>query len=222
MDKEVSQLASIDIGDMLASKRSSMGVSIKNAAKMVKLSVGVIENLESNQFTQVGTAVYVRGYLGLYAKYLNLDAAEMIQLYDSQYPCEIPALKPSNSLRGNRRQQSKRHSKTLSFVVSVAILVGLLYGYTQLEPLFFTEKGKVDAVVSADVALDNVDDRGVNKILAETADAQHLADDVLKGLPVTGQNANLVTDLMLPSINTNEDKEDVSVTLDSTQGIAVT
>lgn len=214
MDKEAPQLAQVDIGALLASKRQNHGVDVKSAAKMIKLSADVIEKLEANRFTEIGTAVYVRGYLGLYAKYLGLDAAEMISLFNSQVPSEDIAIRPalSQPIGGHKRKKSQRHSKTLSFLIAGLLFGGLVYGYFKLEPMLFTETVSQQPSVQP-VELTSSDDSQspVENIITQTDGVQNLADDALQGVPInTGNSASstgLVSDLEI-NLNSLEDASD--------------
>lgn len=218
MDKEAPQLAQVDIGALLASKRQNQGVDVKSAAKMVKLSADVIEKLEANRFTEIGTAVYVRGYLGLYAKYLGLDAAEIISLFNSQVPSEDIAIRPalSQPIGGHKRQKSQRHSKTLSFLIAGLLFGGLVYGYFKLEPMLFTETvSQQPSVQPVQLASSDDTQSPVESIITQTDGVQNLADDALQGVPInTGNSASstdLVSDLEI-NLNSLEDTSDAGET----------
>lgn len=200
-------VAQVDIGALLAEQRESKGVSAKEAAKMVNLSANIIDDLENNRFSKIGTTVYVRGYLGLYAKYLGLDAAQIINLYDTQYPAEPIAIRPtlSQSVNG-RRRQTRRHSKTLSLLVATIVFAGLAYGYYRLEPLFFSS-ASIEPDANTDtpaVVLETDEPSPVTAIISETEGVQNLADDALQGLPISNPEDALISDLELTSIGSDE------------------
>lgn len=194
---ETPQLAQVDIGALLTNQREGMRVSIDTVARTIKLSKGIIEHLENNRFSEIGTAVYVRGYLSLYAKYLGLDAAQMIHLYDSQYPSEPIAIRPALTQVKGKVQQKKRHSKTLSLLISAAVLGGLLYGYYRVEPLLF------DQTTADKVEPTNVGEAGsaVNAVINEADGVQDLVDDALKGQPISSEvNNELASEIDLDRI----------------------
>lgn len=197
--QETPQIAQVDIGALLSSQRESLGASVKMAAKAVNLSLETLEYLESNQFAKIGTAVYVRGYLGLYAKYLGLDAAQIIHIYDSQYPAQTISIKPALAQPLGNKKQSKRHSKTLSLLFALGVFGGLLYGYNRLEPLFFDSDSKNNYQSDMNVTIS--DDSPVQTIVNEVEGAQSIANDALNGLPVTNQSSGLVSELTLSSID---------------------
>ncbi len=134
------QLAQVDIGSLLANKRKSKNISIERVATTINLPKHIVEQLENGEFSAIGAPVYVRGYLSLYAKYLGFDVAEIVQLYNTQYPTDNITLRSAlPPLKGMVKKERKRHSKTLSLFVSLLFLGGLLYAYYRIEPLFFNK-----------------------------------------------------------------------------------
>ncbi len=203
----------VDIGALLLSQRESSGMSLRSAAKAVNLSVDTIECLENNQFEKIGNSVYVRGYLGLYSKYLGLDSGQIIHVYDVQHPAEPIAIKPSLGNQRGGKKQSKRHSKTLSFLVAVSVFGALLYAYIRFEPALF---GKVDGSSNTQV-LSGADNSSssVDSIVDEVDGAQVIADDALNGLPVTSQPVELVSDLDLNTLELESSFDDERAGLNS-------
>ncbi|PIE46366.1 MAG: hypothetical protein CSA44_00180 [Gammaproteobacteria bacterium] len=130
------QVAQVDLGGLLHEERQKKQLSIATVAGQVNLSTDIIEQLESNRFSEIGPSVYVRGYLGLYARYLGIDTTYFINLYDAQYP---------------------------SSDIGIA---GLVYGYSRVEPLIFnqgqsktpaaTDKNPVNAAIDATETANNL------------------------------------------------------------------
>lgn len=197
------QVAQFDIGEMLSSKRHQAHEKLTDAASKTRLAQDILEKLENNQFSDIGTPVYVRGYLGLYAKYLGLDAAYIIDQYNQQYPAESIAIRPSGAHAfGETRKQSKRHSKALSLLVVALIVGGLAYGYTKLEPLFVN---KAIEATSAEQT-DNAPKDGVSTAINKANEAQNLADNILSGDSITDASS-LVTDIDLELAVDSADKQ---------------
>lgn len=193
------QIAQVDIGGVLYSKRQEKGITVKQASEMVKLSPRIIEQLETGRFDEIGTAVYVRGYLGLYAKALELDASKLIQLYNEQYPSETTVLKPAINQKGGAQQQIRRHSKVLSFMIAALAFAVLAYAYTKIEPLLLQNDGKMTQMAPKGEENPNaqVPDKKktvVSDILTQTDGAQQLADEALKSTNRTVVTDSSVTD----------------------------
>jgi|GEM_PF-4342267 len=183
----------IDIGELLANRRHRLRMDIETVSGALKLSPDTVCKLESNQFAEIGTCVYVRGYLGLYAKYLGLDTATIIDAYNKQHATSDIVIRPSTEQSfGGSHHRVKQHSKTLSFALALMVFSGLAYGYRQLEPLFFTLSDKTHeqnpVPPKRSVSLSPSESQG-GKALDDTIKrveaASIMANDALHGLPVT-------------------------------------
>ncbi len=191
------QVAQFDIGDLLSSKRQQKRESRADVARATRLPEVTIERLETNDFGSIGPLVYVRGYLGLYAKHLGLNAAYVIEQYNLQHPAEEIALRPSvaTSLSDETRQQTKRHSKTVSFLTAGLVVGGLAYGYLQSEALLLK---KMSATPSGGTNVATIDPSSANvsAVLDRVEAAENLANDVLSGDTINQPTA-LVNDFEL-------------------------
>ncbi len=201
------QVAQLNIGELLAEQRHQHKKSIAEVASSVRLAPSVIEKLEKNEFSSIGTAVYVRGYLGIYAKYLGIDAAYLIDQYNQQYPAEEVVIRPSaGQSAGAGRRHSKRHSKTLSFLVAGLVTGSLVYGYNQVEPLLLATglvPGTTTTAPPTDANTTAGNNTGVLTTVIDGVDAaNNLADDALNGVPLAGADA-LVTDIELDLATSN-------------------
>lgn len=208
---EEPQVAQVDIGNLLLNKRHHLGASIAQIADRLKLNASVLEKLETNAFNDIGSAVYVKGYLGLYAKHLGLDAAYVLGLYNTQYPAESVAIRPSLD-QSIGQKKSKRHSKTLSFLLAAATFATLIYAYAHVEPKFFPSEAFIDSAQSAQESnaeiLDNQAISGVGSVIRTADSVQTLADDVLNDMPIPSTEPLLAeTELSLPTSPSEPDAE---------------
>lgn len=69
----VSNNQSTDVGAILREAREAKGMSIASAAMHTNLRKDIIEKLENNQFGEIGAPVFTRGYLNIYARFLEVD-----------------------------------------------------------------------------------------------------------------------------------------------------
>ena len=67
------------IGQKLKSAREAKGVSVSEAAASTKILSKFIEAMEDDNFEKLSAPVYVKSFVRLYAKYLNLDPLPLIQ-----------------------------------------------------------------------------------------------------------------------------------------------
>lgn len=217
------QVAQIDIGELLSSKRQQLRKELDEISNSLKLSTDVLKKLESSRFSEIGTPVYVRGYLGLYARHLGLDATYILEQYNQQNPNEIVTVRPSIGRGGTNntnRQIRKRHSKTLSFLVVALAVAGLIYGYSQMESLLLKKTLSSDTPTE----VDNLNDTVIDDVLGDVESAQSLANDVLNGEAISEGNAtSQATDIELdlvvtPVVETSENPPGQSLPQKETAG----
>lgn len=73
------------IGQKFEAARQSKGVTVSEAGHATKILVKYIEAMEADDFGELAAPVYVKGFIRMYAQYLGLDAAPLVNEYLSQY-----------------------------------------------------------------------------------------------------------------------------------------
>src|SRR3989338_1339807 len=72
------------LGEMLAAQRAGRSVSLRQAARETKVTPRSLQALEEGTYAQLPGAVYAKSFLKVYARYLGLEAAPLIQAYCSE------------------------------------------------------------------------------------------------------------------------------------------
>ncbi len=89
------------IGAVLLRARKARAVTLEEVSDVTKIRRRYLEALENEQFDILPERIYTRCFLGTYARFLGLDATELIQAFDRTHP--LPAKnetqKPSASVR---------------------------------------------------------------------------------------------------------------------------
>ncbi len=118
----------ITSGELLKTKREELGVSAAEVAKRLHLDIKIIEAIEANDYSNMPTATYVRGYLRSYAKTINADAEEVIALYNDDSPAPppdiLPEVKPPTQV-----SSSDKPVKAVTYLVSLGLVLLLLIWY---------------------------------------------------------------------------------------------
>ncbi len=119
------------IGDFLKEKRESKKLSTKYISQHTKINLSSLEKLEANNFIDLPKKPYVKGFVKSYAKILELDEDECLELFERTYQ-EILGItdEPLNFIQ-DEENSSTDVSKglplpTISVVVVVSILVLIL------------------------------------------------------------------------------------------------
>ena len=77
---------SLTLGQKLKAAREEKGLSVGDVSGHLKLSVKQVEALENNAFERLPNAVFIRGFLRSYAKFLKIDEQSIIQELDKILP----------------------------------------------------------------------------------------------------------------------------------------
>src|SRR5437763_6340046 len=77
---QVSELASF--GEELQREREIRGISLKEIADSTKISKRFLEAIERNDHKILAAPVFTRGFVREYARYLGLNAEEMVSRYN--------------------------------------------------------------------------------------------------------------------------------------------
>ncbi len=84
---------SIKAGNLLRKAREAKGVSLKEASDALHIRLPYLQALEGGRTEIIPSAVQARGFLRIYAEYLDLDTAMIIKEWDNPSPdaSEAPA-----------------------------------------------------------------------------------------------------------------------------------
>lgn len=72
------------VGSRLRARRESLGESIDNVVRETRLSRQIIEALEADDRDSLSSDFYTRGFLKIYARYLEFDPAVVLDAYERQ------------------------------------------------------------------------------------------------------------------------------------------
>ncbi|OUL57131.1 RodZ domain-containing protein [Pseudoalteromonas ulvae] len=130
-EKEVTEQTHIEpslplVGHFLTEGREAAGISVDEFAKRLNLTSAQLIALENNQLQGLGPAIFIKGYIKSYCKFLNLEESYLLDLYEAQIGA--PAATKMQSF--SRRTEKEAHDNRLMFV-SYAVLV-LVIGLTVL------------------------------------------------------------------------------------------
>ena len=106
------------VGQFLTEGREVAGISVSDFAKRLNLTSAQLIALENNELQGLGPAIFIKGYIKSYCKFLNLDESYLLGLYEAQIGA--PAATKMQSF--SRRTEKEAHDNRLMFV-SYAVLV---------------------------------------------------------------------------------------------------
>jgi len=137
-----SELASF--GEELRREREIRGISLKEIADATKISKRFLEAIERNDHRTLPAPVFTRGFVREYAKYLGLNAEEMVNLYNyaaagddriektahlERLIAPPPPVKPPEKAKpkGIPPAYARIDRNVIIIVIIVALLIGVAY-----------------------------------------------------------------------------------------------
>jgi len=90
------------IRERLRKEREKKKISLEDVSVHTKIVTRYLKALEEEDFAVFPAEIYLRGCLRNYARYLGLDAEELIQIYDEQYKIKeevTPPLKKETPIK---------------------------------------------------------------------------------------------------------------------------
>jgi cytoskeleton protein RodZ len=116
-----------EIGNSLREARLRQGLELTDAEQSTKIRAKYLQALEREQFEQLPSQTYVKGFLRSYAEFLGLDGQIYVDEYNSRYVAgeEEPVARPRRSTAGqpHRRVQSNALFVALGAIAAVTALV---------------------------------------------------------------------------------------------------
>lgn len=77
-------------GLMLKREREARGMTLMELARVTRIPVTSLENIEKNDFDAFPAAVFVRGFLRNYARQLSIPTDEIIEAYETWVRQQAP------------------------------------------------------------------------------------------------------------------------------------
>ncbi len=97
-------------GEYLRKIRLSQKKELSEVAEALKIAPKQLEALEKDDYASLPEALFIKGYYRAYAKYLNTDAAALIQRFDEIYSSDT-GLPSNHTLKDSPMQMMGRLSR---------------------------------------------------------------------------------------------------------------
>lgn len=114
-------------GERLRKAREEKGIVYQEVEEVIKIRCRYLEALENEDYQLIPGEAYTRGFLRSYAKYLEIDPEEIIQLYQTSAPKNDAPLQPPLAPIQNTPVWFKPMVILLMSVLAVGIVLGITY-----------------------------------------------------------------------------------------------
>jgi len=71
-------------GKLLRAERETLGVTVREVADTLNLSIAIVQALEADDYERLPGTVFARGYIRSYARLLDLDPVPLLELFPRQ------------------------------------------------------------------------------------------------------------------------------------------
>ncbi len=127
--------AAQELGALLKTKRTEKNIAIGEVAERLKFSAKQIESLESGDYKGLPEPIFVKGFIKTYARFLGLDADQIVALLNEAFPSQVtavtsaPTTESQNGLNFQDQKKNKSFPKWLPLLVVAAAVVGAVYSW---------------------------------------------------------------------------------------------
>lgn len=114
-------------GQYLKQERERRGVSLEEINRRTRISLNILQELESGQTANLSTPVILRGFIKGYAKTIGLDPAEALSRFAEESQASPPALATVRSVPETKRPRVLPMAViTLGVIAAVTVLLRLV------------------------------------------------------------------------------------------------
>lgn len=121
----------MSVGETLVRAREAAGLSVEELSAQTRIRGGLIRQIEADDFSGCGGAVYARGHLRSLAKAIGTDPGELLAEFDRSHADEpapalvpVPAVDPHEAARAERKQPNWAAAMAVALVV-ICVLAGV-------------------------------------------------------------------------------------------------
>lgn len=119
----------MSLGDVLRQGRNDARLSIEQLSALTSIRAGLLEQMESNDFSACGGDTYAKGHLRLIASRIGKDPDELIELFDQEHSTaqrRIHDLLQENNATTFTGQKTKLTWKSLvALSLSILVIIGV-------------------------------------------------------------------------------------------------
>lgn len=137
------------VGKKLNQARLKRGLTIDEAAHATKLRPDKIAALEADDYSRFANNIYAKGFLQIYARYLNVDVSDFARTLDNANPISVSDYQYLSNAPTPRREtthveRDERKPPSLApllvFVVLIAIGLGATWVYMKAQQISQSDK----------------------------------------------------------------------------------
>lgn len=111
-------------GATLRAAREAHGYSLTEISQALKFGVRQLEALESDDYSTLKGATFIRGFVRSYARYLRLDEAPLLAALEPQAPVVVSEVRAVESMGAAMPSRSQDSSRRVYWLAAIVLLLG--------------------------------------------------------------------------------------------------
>lgn len=135
------------LGQVIRDARIAARLSIEQLSESTSIRIGLLTEMESDNFAHCGGDTYARGHLRNIANKIGADPLEFINLYNEEHSLENRAI--GDLLVENNVMQVPQEKKALSWKVPASISLAVLFGFGVIQIVMSNQSSDTKPTVMA-------------------------------------------------------------------------
>ncbi len=123
----------VSLGDRFRAAREARRLSLSDCSDQVRIRSVYLAAIEEDNWKAIGAAVYVRGFLRTYARFLGLDPEEVVVAFNDEVQPQAHAAGEPAAQRPARAERSSQPGSLLIWIAGIiAVLLVAFVAYNAL------------------------------------------------------------------------------------------
>ncbi len=199
-------------GELLAEARNRAGLSVESVAQDLKMTVTKIKAIEQDNYAPFPADTYLKGYLRNYARLVNLDEIEIIDLYLAFRSDDTAA-----SLESVDEPTSSKRPWLLLLLL-IALVVAYVFGLPLWKD-YMAQTSSQDAVNASDASVGVIDE--ADSVEQAQVDAKVESPTEISDEPRLVEDSELAVVVDEPEVDLVLEQNEVPLAAESEESVAV-
>jgi len=191
-------------GELLQVARIEQSISIDDIARQMNLNAKILQSIEDDDYSDIQSPIFMRGYLRTYARLVGLDEDKMIRMFSDFYQQDDPVIKAI----GNTIPEISSNDIRVKWM-TYAVILGLLV----LLSIWWVNNYRADLLGGEATSSSNSMPTETSKIVASQNDRAVITPDIKMIEPKSEKNEMSDVEKI---ITTDSDLANTSIAKDDT------
>lgn len=153
-DAENIKEAAPKLGALLKEAREAHGLSIEQIAEQLHLRPSIVSDIEADDYANIASATYVKGYVKNYARIVGLDKEVVNAALAQYFPVADSPIMQSFSRKTTRQARDGRLMMVTYFIIFILLALLVLWWVQKSEMMSGVDLSKLTAEEVAEIATD--------------------------------------------------------------------